>query len=78
MCACVCCALLCLCVCVCVRVSCKDHEVTYFTDVLTYVMQEMCHFVSNLDQFVVDRLLCGAWMQLEQVCFKSLLMFFVI
>eukprot|EP00967_Tisochrysis_lutea_P045718 scaffold55480_cov19-Tisochrysis_lutea.AAC.1 len=30
------------------------------------VMQEMSHFVSNLDQFVVDRLLCGAWMQLEQ------------
>lgn len=31
-------------------------------------MQEMSHFVSNLDQFVVDRLLYGAWMQLEQVC----------
>jgi hypothetical protein len=31
------------------------------------VMQEMSHFVSNLDQFVVDRLLCGDWMQLEQV-----------
>ncbi|KAF5842046.1 Spc98 family-domain-containing protein [Dunaliella salina] len=30
------------------------------------IMQEMSHFVSNLDQFVVDRLLCGAWMQLEQ------------
>ncbi len=31
------------------------------------VMQEMSHFVSNLEQFVVDRLLFGAWMQLEQV-----------
>lgn len=31
------------------------------------VLQDMSHFVTSLHQFVMDRLLYGAWMQLEQV-----------
>lgn len=31
-------------------------------------LQEMAHFVANLQQFVVDRLLHGAWAKLQQVC----------
>ena len=30
-------------------------------------LQEMSHFVSNLQQFVMDRLLHGAWLEQQQV-----------